>query len=106
MDGRLESDHIWCFYVSNIANHHYNYKQGSYFVSNPEKFAYSGATQEQISNGDNETLERMSWFCKSNIPGSDAWWRSETDEVHSWIDYDIKEGHGPQTHFITLSCKF
>ena len=107
MDGRFERDHIWSLYVSNLSNRHHNYKRGSYFVNNPEKFGTLPTVeqlQEQIRQGNTKTLERISWFCNSNIPGCDAWWRSKTEEVHSWIDYHIGEGHGPPTHFITLSC--
>jgi hypothetical protein len=107
MDGRFERDHIWCLYVCNIVSRHHNYKRGSYFVNNPEKFGSLPTVeqlQQQIRDGDTTTLERISWFCNSNIPGCDAWWRSKTEEVHSWIDYHIGETHGPPTHFITLSC--
>ncbi|KAL3799034.1 hypothetical protein HJC23_005173 [Cyclotella cryptica] len=107
MDGRFEQDHIWCLYVCNIASRHHNYKRGSYFVNNPERFGSLPTVeelQEQIKKGDTKVLDRISWFCTSNLPGCDAWWRSKTEEVHSWIDYHIGEGHGPPTHFITLSC--
>jgi hypothetical protein len=106
MDGRFEQDHIWCLYACNVVSRHHNYKRGSYFVNNPEKFGSLPTVeqlQQQIRNGNIATLERIIWFCNSNIPGCDAWWRSKTEEVHSWIDYHIGEGHGPPTHFITLS---
>ena len=107
MDGRFQRDHIWCLYVSNIVKRHHNYMKGSYFVNNPDKFGSMPTVeklQEEIRNGNSKMIDRISWFCKTNIPGCDAWWRAKTEEVHSWIEFHIGEGHGPPTHFITLSC--
>lgn len=60
MDGRFERDHIWSLYVSNLVFSHHNYKRGSYFMNNPEKFGALPTVeqlQEQIRNGDTNSNE-------------------------------------------------
>ncbi len=35
---------------------------------------------------------------------SDSYWQKKTSELESWIDFHISQGHGPPTHFVTLTC--
>eukprot|EP00984_Skeletonema_dohrnii_P026370 scaffold15707_cov94-Skeletonema_dohrnii-CCMP3373.AAC.4 len=55
-----------------------------------------------MRRGNFSYLGKLKYFAK-NIRGCDSFW-GKTAELESWIDYHIGRGHGPPTHFITLSC--
>lgn len=78
---------------------------GSYFIN---KFYEEGPQtlnklKELISNGDTEWINRITYFSKS-VPGSAAYWRHKRRQVFSWVNFHIKEKHGPPNLFMAFSC--
>eukprot|EP00984_Skeletonema_dohrnii_P038118 scaffold40980_cov344-Skeletonema_dohrnii-CCMP3373.AAC.1 len=59
--------------------------------------------QDQLRAGDMTYLNKLRYLAKG-IRGSDSFWRGKTEELEAWIDFHISRGHGPPTHFTTLSC--
>ena len=86
---------------------HLNNTQGNFFYKNDNFLGRNPPTveqlQEQMRRGNFSYLGKLKYFAK-NIRGCDSFWRGKTAELESWIDYHIGRGHGPPTHFITLSC--
>ena len=104
-DGRFAKDKMWCFFVLNYWQRKRNQKQGSYFVDNFYKNgpATLQELQEQIENKDWRWIENITYY-GSCVNGSPSYWRKRRDEIHSWINYHVEEGHGAPSAFMTLSC--
>lgn len=109
-DGRFVNDQLFCLYAMNMLQRHTNNTQGNYFFKDKN---WLGAAcgppptveglQEQIHNGDFRYIKKLQYLAKG-IRGSDSFWRGKQEELESWIDFHISRGHGPPTHFMTLSC--
>lgn len=104
-DGRFVADHQFCFYALNYIQRKQNLSHGSYFVN---KFYGNGPEtldelKKMIENGNTEWINRITYFAKT-VPGSAAYWRHKRRQLFSWINYHIKEKHGPPTFFMTFSC--
>lgn len=86
---------------------HINNTQGNYFYNSEHFLGKNPPTVEQLQaqmrRGDFTYLGKLRYLAKG-IRGSDSFWRGKTSELESWIDHHIGAGHGPPTHFITLSC--
>lgn len=84
-----------------------NNKKGSYFHSDKGWYGKNPPTLEelkhQIRNGIFTFVSKLRYYAQS-IRGSDGYWRNKTNELRSWIDFHVSRGHGPPTHFITLTC--
>ena len=109
-DGRFINDQMFCLYVFNMLQRHTNNSQGNFFYKNKHFLGASEGLpptveelQQQIQRGDLTYLYKLRYLAKQ-IRGSDSYWRGKTEELEAWIDFHISRGHGPPTHFITLSC--
>ena len=106
-DGRFLKDQLFCLYVHNTIQRHKNNTEGNFFFNNKHWLGANPPTledlKEQIRQGDFRFVSKLRYFSQS-IRGSDGYWRSKTNELKSWIDYHVSRGHGPPTHFITLTC--
>eukprot|EP00984_Skeletonema_dohrnii_P001097 scaffold341_cov89-Skeletonema_dohrnii-CCMP3373.AAC.2 len=82
---------------------HINNTQGNFFYKNDNFLGRNPPAveqlQEQMRRWNFSYLGKLKYFAK-NIRGCDSFW----GKTESWIDYHIGRGHGPPTHFITLSC--
>ena len=109
-DGRFINDQMFCLYVFNMLQRHTNNTQGNFFYNDKN---FLGASvrmpptveelQQQLAAGDMKYLNKLRYLAKG-IRGSDSFWRGKTEELEAWIDFHISRGHGPPTHFTTLSC--
>ena len=106
-DGRFLNDQMLVLYIFNMLQRHKNNSQGNYFYKSDNFLGRNPPTveqlQEQMRQGDFSYLGKLKYLA-TNIRGCDSFWRGKTSELESWIDYHIGRGHGPPTHFITLSC--
>jgi hypothetical protein len=86
---------------------HTNNTQGNFFFKDKNFLGRNPPTveqlQEQIKEGDMSYINKLRYLAKG-IRGCDSFWRGKTEELEAWIDFHISRGHGPPTHFITLSC--
>lgn len=109
-DGRFINDQMFCLYVFNMLQRHTNNTQGNFFYKDKN---FLGASvrmpptveelQQQLKQGNMSYINKLRYLARG-IRGSDSFWRGKQDELESWIDFHISRGHGPPTHFITLSC--
>lgn len=109
-DGRFINDQMFCLYVFNMLQRHTNNTQGNFFYKDKNFLGASSRLpptveelQEQLRTGDMSYLSKLRYLAKG-IRGSDSFWRGKTEELEAWIDFHISRGHGPPTHFLTLSC--
>ena len=106
-DGRFLKDQLFCLYVHDVIQRHDNNGKGNFFYNNKNWFGTNTPTLDdlklQIRNGDFTFVSKLRYF-GSQIRGTDGFWRSKTEELETWIDYHVTQGHGPPTHFITLTC--
>jgi hypothetical protein len=106
-DGRFLNDQMLVLYIFNMLQRHVNNTQGNYFYKNDNFLGRNPPTveqlQQQMRGGNFSYLGKLRYLAKG-IRGSDSFWRGKTAELESWIDYHIGRGHGPPTHFTTLSC--
>lgn len=109
-DGRFLQDQMFCLYVFNMLQRHTNNTQGNFFYKDKNFLgAYGGNPptvedlQNQLKEGNMSYINKLRYLAKG-IRGSDSFWRGKTEELEAWIDFHISNGHGPPTHFITLSC--
>jgi hypothetical protein len=106
-DGRFQSDQLFTLYVFNTIQRHDNNKNGGYFFTDKNWLGKNPPSLEelkdQIRNGEFKFVSKLRYFAQQ-IRGSDAFWRSKTNELESWIDFHVSRHHGPPTHFITLTC--
>ena len=93
-----------------MVQRHINNTQGNYFYKDDNWLgAGSGflptieGLRTQIENGDFRFIKKLQYLARG-IRGSDSFWRGKQEELESWIDFHIARGHGPPTHFMTLSC--
>jgi hypothetical protein len=105
MDGRFDHDRLWSFFALNYCTRHLNQGGGSFYVNT---FYEHGprtleALQEQVSAGQLEWLNRITYYSQS-VTGSASYWRARKREVYAWISYHVEHGNGVPTFFITLSC--
>ncbi len=105
MDGRFAMDKMWGFYALNWATRKKNQTSGGYFVDNffSDGPASLDVLKKEIEDGDMTWVNQIS-YCSQRVVGSPGYWRQKRNEVCTWINYHIDEGHGPPTFFITLSC--
>ena len=104
-DGRFAKDKIWCFFALNYNQRHKNQTQGSFFVKDfynngPETLE---ELQNEIENGSCKWIENITYF-GGFVNGSPSYWQRRRDEIYSWINHHVAQGHGPPTAFMTLSC--
>jgi len=104
-DGRFAKDKMWAFCAVNFFARHTNQTSGGFFV---ETFFKQGPKtledlQDQLAEGNMSWLNSISYF-SHRVTGSTAYWRARRNEVFSWINYHLEQGHGPPSFFITLSC--
>ena len=106
-DNRFQSCQLFSLYVFNTIQRQENNKKGSYYHSDKGWYGKNPPTLEdlktQIRNGDFTFISKLRYYTQS-LRGTDGYWRNKTNELRSWIDYHVSRGHGPPTHFITLSC--
>lgn len=106
-DGRFINDQMFCLYAFNMLQRHTNNTQGNFFFKDKNFLGRNPPTveqlQEQIREGDMSYISKLQYLAKG-IRGCDSFWRGKTEELEAWIDFHISRGHGPPTHFITLSC--
>ena len=109
-DGRFVNDQMFSLYVLNMLQRHTNNTQGNYFYRDENFLGASSRLpptvedlRDQVANGDYTYIKKLCYLAKG-IRGSDSYWRGKTEELESWIDFHISRGHGPPTHFVTLSC--
>ena len=107
-DGRFQRDQLFSLYAFNMIQRHDNNSSGNFFVNSPNFVGVEPPTvedlQHAVSVGDTKYIEVLQYFSGSKIRGSDSYWRGKQEELKTWIDYHIAEGHGPPTMFLTLSC--
>ena len=105
-DGRFMSDELFTFHLPNFLTRHVNNNSGYYFVKNyiDDKDITIEEVQKQISDGNTEFVKKIINYAGTRLRGSDAWWRYRKHELNTWINYHLKEGHGPPTLFMTFSC--
>ena len=81
---------------------HDNNQKGGYFFSDPNKLGQNPPSldklKDQICNGSYKSVSELQYFAQE-IRGSDAFWRSNANELESWIDFHVPRHHGPPTHF-------
>ena len=107
VDGRFQNDQLFTLYAFNVNQRHSNNSKGNHFFYDD---LWLGKTQpsveqlkEQIRAGDYTYISKLRYFAQT-IRGSDGYWRKKTSELMSWIDFHVSRGHGPPTHFMTLTC--
>ena len=106
-DGRFQNDQLFTLYAFNVNQRHSNNSKGNHFFYDD---FWLGKTQpsveelkEQIRSGDYTYISKLRYFAQT-IRGCDGYWRKKTSELMSWIDFHVSRGHGPPTHFVTLTC--
>ena len=106
-DGRFREDQLFALYLHNIIQRHENNTNGAYFINDKNWFGNNPPSvqeiKDQIRDGDFTFVSKLRYFAQK-IRGSDGYWRNKTNELQSWINYHISRGHGPPTHFMTLTC--
>ncbi len=106
-DGRFQADQMFMLYVSNTLQRHENNQKGGFLNTSKNWFGVNPPSveelKEQIRNGDFTFISKLR-YASAEIKGSDGYWRRKTSELRSWIDYHVSRGHGPPTHFMTLTC--
>ena len=58
---------------------------------------------EDLQAGNKKWLDKITYFTQ-RVKGSGPYWKTKRNEVYSWINHHVQEGHGSPTFFITLSC--
>lgn len=106
-DGRFLNDQLFCLYVANTIMRQENNTSGAYFVTDKNWFGNNAPSvqeiKQQIRGGDFTFVEKLRYYART-LRGTDGYWRNKTYELQAWIDYHISRGHGPPTHFVTLTC--
>ena len=106
-DGRFQKCQLFGLYVYNMIQRQENNKKGAYFHSDKGWYGKNPPSLEelknQIRNGIFTFVSKLRYYAQT-IRGSDGYWRNKTNELRSWIDFHVSRGHGPPTHFITLTC--
>ena len=105
-DGRFLRDPLFVFHIPNYVQRHINNNSALYFVKTFISDSNITVTQiqEQIEKRDLSFINKLMAFSGSKIKGSDGWWRDRKYELDSWISHHLREGNGPPTLFLTLSC--
>jgi hypothetical protein len=103
-DGRFAKDKQWAFFALNYASRKKNQNSGGYFV---DGFFDGPKTldelQDEIRKGDTSWVNRITYY-SHRVKGTAAYWRSKRDELYSWINYHVEQGHGAPSLFMTFSC--
>lgn len=106
-DGRFQDCQMFMLYTSNVIQRQENNQKGGFLNSDKNWFGVSPPSVEelkqQIRDGNFTFISKLRYF-SAEIKGSDGYWRKKTDELRAWIDHHVSRGHGPPTHFITLTC--
>ena len=106
-DGRFQDYQMFMLYTSNVIQRQENNQKGGFLNSDKNWFGVSPPSVEelkqQIRDGNFTFISKLRYF-SAEIKGSDGYWRKKTNELRAWIDYHVSRGHGPPTHFITLTC--
>ena len=104
-DGRFTKDKFFCFYATNYLMRHRNASSGNWYIKNFSKGGPQTLEElkETIKGGDLSFVNRLNYFNRM-IKGSTAFWYAKRQELYSWINYHVEQGHGAPTFFITLSC--
>ena len=105
-DGRFSSDKVWSYYLLDMIQRRKNNKDGNYVI----KQGFLGDVcqtvedlKQQIKRGNLSWIDMLRNFSK-RIRGSDNYWRTKRQEVETWINFHVEQGHGPPSLFLTLSC--
>ena len=104
-DGRFKKDKMWCFYTLNRVTRRMNQSLGGFFIN---KWYNEGEQSleeicEDLQAGNKKWLDKITYFTQ-RVKGSGPYWKTKRNEVYSWINHHVQEGHGSPTFFITLSC--
>jgi hypothetical protein len=107
VDGRFQNDQLFTLYAFNVNQRHSNNSSGNHFFYDDLWLGRTQPTVEdlkaQIRSGDYTFISKLRYFSQT-IRGCDGYWRKKTGELMSWIDFHVSRGHGPPTHFMTLTC--
>lgn len=104
-DARFATDKLFSFFALNYITRHRNSAKSNWFISDfygkcPDSLE---ELHERIKAGDTSFVNYINYY-NDKVRGSSPYWRSRRQEVYSWINHHIEEGHGAPTYFITLSC--
>lgn len=104
-DGRFATDKLFCFFALNYIVRHRNSAGSNWFLSDfndncPDTLE---ELHQRIKSGDTSFVNHINYW-NDRVTGSSSYWRSKRQQVYSWINHHIQEGHGAPTYFITLSC--
>jgi len=106
-DGRFQQCQMFMLYIYNTIQRQDNNKSGAFFHSDKNWYGKNPPTVEEIKNqirhGIFTFVSKLRYFSQT-IRGTDGYWRNKSDELRAWIDFHVANGHGPPTHFITLTC--
>ena len=104
-DGRFAKDKMFSFFAVNYIIRHRNSSSGNWFISDFKKDCPSTLQEikENIIKGDTSIVNSINYY-NQRVKGSSSYWQKKRQEVYSWINYHIEQGHGAPSYFITLSC--
>lgn len=104
-DGRFQKDKFFLFFAMNYIVRHRNASSAQWFIKgfNNNGPATLEELQEKIASGDNSFINRITYY-NMHVKGSTPFWQQKRQELYSWVNYHVQEGHGPPQFFITLSC--
>ena len=104
-DMRFSQDKMFVFYALNYMQRRKSDEQGSFYVQSFFKDGPQNLQElkQDIEEGNLHWIEKLCYFSQC-MHGSAAFWRQKRAEVYSWIEYHVRQGHGPPDLFITLSC--
>ena len=106
-DGRFQNDQLFSLYAFNVNQRHSTNSSGNHFFYNDLWLGRSQPSiedlKDQIRSGDYTFISKLRYFSQQ-IRGCDGYWRKKTNELMSWIDFHVSRGHGPPTHFMTLTA--
>ena len=104
-DGRFATAKMFSFFALNYIIRHRNASSSNWFVSDFNKDCPETLEElhERIARGDTTFVNNINYY-NGRVKGSSPYWQKKRQEVYSWINHHIQEGHGAPTYFITLSC--
>jgi len=97
-DGRFAKDKMFSFFAMNYISRHRNSSSGNWFVSDFNQNCPSTLQdlKSEILKGDSSIVSSINYY-NQRVKGSSSYWQKKRQEVYSWINYHIEQGHGAPT---------